>query len=218
MGNTNTKILVVMSISNKDYLNKLIAKAKKSWEGVDVERYMSDLRDDSFDKEVAENLSKEVASYITEQIKSNMDKVTIKCRDLMVGDWITNRNGFPMQITNVGEDYAYATWEGNEGDPWEFDDKDDQPQPIPLTNDILRNNDWRERPLVLSLDYSVLSYNFVKDEGDTHLEIKRDTLIIWFNYEKGLYADIIIPIKYVHQLQHALRLCELDELADNFKV
>ena len=53
----------------------------------------------------------------------------MKCRDLMVGDWITNRNGFPMQITNVGEDYAYATFEGNEGDPWEFDDKDDQPQP-----------------------------------------------------------------------------------------
>ena len=34
-----------MSISNEDYLDGLIAKAKKSWEGVDVERYMSDLRD-----------------------------------------------------------------------------------------------------------------------------------------------------------------------------
>ena len=147
-----------------------------------------------------------------------MKEITIKCRALTVGDWCCDKHGFPMQITNVGEDYAYATWEDNEGDPWEFDDKEDQPQPIPLTNDILRNNDWRERPLVLSLDYSVLSYNFVKDEGDTHLEIKRDTLIIWFNYEKGLYADIIIPIKYVHQLQHALLLCKLDELADNFKV
>ncbi len=64
-----------MSISNKDYLNKLIAKAKKSWEGVDVESYMSDLRDDSFDKEVSENLSKEVASYITEQAKYNRLKI-----------------------------------------------------------------------------------------------------------------------------------------------
>ena len=142
----------------------------------------------------------------------------MKCRETQFGDWCCNEHGFPMQITNVGEDYAYATWEGNEGDPWEFDDKDDQPQPIPLTNDILRNNDWGERPLVLSLDYSVLSYNFVKDEGDTHLEIKRDTLIIWFNYEKGLYADIIIPIKYVHQLQHALRLAGLTDMANNFKI
>ena len=140
------------------------------------------------------------------------------CKELQYGDWVSAGRGLPMQITNVGEDYAYATWEGNEGDPWEFDDKDDQPQPIPLTNDILRNNDWRERPLVLSLDYSVLSYNFVKDEGDTHLEIKRDTLIIWFNYEKGLYADIIIPIKYVHQLQQVLRLAGLTAMANNFKL
>ena len=70
-----------MSISNKDYLNKLIAKAKKSWEGVDVERYMSDLRDDSFDKEVAENLSKEVASYITEQMKSNMKTIEERAKE-----------------------------------------------------------------------------------------------------------------------------------------
>lgn len=27
-----------------------------------------------------------------------------------------------------------------------------------------------------------------------------------------------IEFKYVHQLQHALRLCGLDELADNFKI
>ena len=147
-----------------------------------------------------------------------METITIKCRDLMVGDWCCDRHGFPMQITNVGDDYAYATFEGNEGDPWELDDKDDQPEPITLTNDILRNNDWRERPLVLSLDYSVLSYNFVKDEGDTHLEIKRDTLIIWFNYEKGLYADIIIPIKYVHQLQQVLRLAGMTDMANNFKI
>ena len=39
---------------DEDYLNSLIAKAEKSWEGVDVDSFMSDLRDESFDKEVAE--------------------------------------------------------------------------------------------------------------------------------------------------------------------
>ena len=39
---------------NEDYLNALIAKAEKSWEGVDVDNYMKNLRDDSLDKEVAE--------------------------------------------------------------------------------------------------------------------------------------------------------------------
>lgn len=39
---------------DEDYLNGLIAKAKKSWEGIDVDSYMSELRDDLTDEEVAE--------------------------------------------------------------------------------------------------------------------------------------------------------------------
>ena len=31
---------------DEDYLNVLIAKAKKSWEGVDVDSFMSELRDE----------------------------------------------------------------------------------------------------------------------------------------------------------------------------
>ena len=49
-----------MTKYNEDYLNALIAKAKKSWEGVDVDSFISDLKDDLIDKEVAEKLSKEV--------------------------------------------------------------------------------------------------------------------------------------------------------------
>ena len=39
---------------DEDYLNGLIKKAKKSWKGVEVESFMSELRDDLSDKEVAE--------------------------------------------------------------------------------------------------------------------------------------------------------------------
>ena len=60
---------------DKTYLDGLIAKAKKSWEGVDVDDYMKNLRDDSFDKEVVENLSKEVASCIVEQVTDNMKTI-----------------------------------------------------------------------------------------------------------------------------------------------
>lgn len=140
-----------------------------------------------------------------------MNAAKIKCRDLMVGDWITNRDGFPMQITNVGENYAYATWEDNEGDPWEYDDKDEQPQPIPLTPEILEKN----------------GFGFVKSSD-------KDTVWNgWWIYEdlelgtcclNGDWPCFIniddsnIKCEYVHQLQHALRLCKLDELANNFKV
>lgn len=59
--------------NNEDYLNNLIAKAKKSWEGVDVEHYMNNLRDDSFDKEAAKEVAEEVSSCIINQIKNNYE-------------------------------------------------------------------------------------------------------------------------------------------------
>ena len=51
-----------MSINNEDYLDGLIVKVKKSWEGIDVDSFISDLRDDLINKEVVEKLSKEVTS------------------------------------------------------------------------------------------------------------------------------------------------------------
>ena len=48
---------------NEDYLNGLIAKAKKSWEGVDVDSFMSDLRDDFTDKDDAEKEQKAVEDF-----------------------------------------------------------------------------------------------------------------------------------------------------------
>ena len=47
-----------MSISNKDYLNKLTAKVEKSWGGVGVESFMSDLRDVEKEQKAIENLKK----------------------------------------------------------------------------------------------------------------------------------------------------------------
>lgn len=56
-----------MSISNKDYLNELIAKAKKSWEGVDVDSFMSDFRDIEKEQKVLENLKKAIEECYNKQ-------------------------------------------------------------------------------------------------------------------------------------------------------
>ena len=177
---------------NEDYLNGLIAKAKKSWEGVDVDSFMNNLR----------------------------DMETIKCKDLMYGDWCRDGHGYPMQITNVGDDYAYATFEGLEGDPWEFDDKDCKPSPIEITPELLKANGWEEHSYYSSF-HNLSNYFFMKDKNGNHLELKHGTLAIWNDHEPdndGVYSDILIPIKYVHQFQQVLRLAGMTELANNFKV
>ena len=58
---------------DENYLNGLIAKAKKSWAGVDVDCYMKNLRDDTFDKEAAKEVTEEVSSCIINQIKNNYE-------------------------------------------------------------------------------------------------------------------------------------------------
>ena len=141
----------------------------------------------------------------------------MKCKELQIGDWIQDKNGNPMQIIGVGDDYAYPTFEDNEGDPWEFNDKDDQPCAIEITDDILKQNKWEVQ------GYALLpsEHYFVKDDGGNHLLWSHGTLSIWLacgEANDGVFSDVVLPCKYVHQLQQALRLAGLSEIADNFKV
>ena len=137
-----------------------------------------------------------------------MEAVKIKCRDLMVGDWITDNHGFQWQIAAVGDDYAYATFEGNEADPWEFDDKDDQPQPIPLSAEILEKNGF--------IKVNSQRYDYGSPDTDCYVKVNPKKNMIHVNgrnANSNLYSH-----SFIHELQRALRLCGLNELADNFKV
>lgn len=131
-----------------------------------------------------------------------METVKIKCRDFMVGDWIVNQNGSPMQIVAVDEDNAYAC-KGNEEGPWIFGDYEGyEPEPIPLTPEILEKNGWKHsnRLMIIRID---------------------DNNFYWSEELGGiLYKNQynMCDCKYVHNLQHALRLCGLNKLADDFKV
>ena len=186
---------------NEDYLNGLIAKAKKSWEGVDVDSFMSELRDNLSDKEVAEKLSKEVTSHIIEQIKSNMNTVTVKCRDLMVGDFVCLKDDtkyeLPLKVDGVLIDDISLEGEGFLGG------FDGLIRPIPITPEILEKNGWKHREIFMDIKVT-------------------DTIIFsWTDmYGESLFQNgyHMCDCKYVHTLQHAFHLYGFNELADNFKI
>lgn len=129
-----------------------------------------------------------------------MGGIVMKCRELMVKDWVANQYGTPIQIYSTGDNGAYA----NTGDTlWVFEDNEYKPQPIPLTPEILEKNGWEET-----------EYWHEYEDGNTIIQYSLSN--IW-----GIINGIEIEhfkCEYVHQLQHLLRLCGLDELADNFKV
>ena len=149
-----------------------------------------------------------------------METVKIRCKDLMVGDWVVNRNGSPMQIVAVDEDNAYAC-EGNEERPWIFgNDEDYKPEPILLSGTVLIDNGWDAHSY--TLPHNLKIYYYVKDESGYYLVWNRGILSIWLDWEEGkddgAYANIAMPIKYAHQLQQVLRLAGLTDMANNFKI
>lgn len=119
----------------------------------------------------------------------------MKSSDVMIGDWVINDQE-PTKVNyltkdNIGVENAYFV---------EFSDV----EPIPLTEEILKDNGFVFDGLIRSYKKFKISKSFFSF-----------ALFKKYIIEIG---EIAYTIKYVHELQHALRLCGLNEMADNFKI
>ena len=132
----------------------------------------------------------------------------MKARDFMIGDWLQDNNGFPMYVTAVGKDYVYADFKGNKGDVWEYQDRDFRDgtaQPVELRQEMLIAN------------------GFTREHNNYNLTIQETTYLriedMWRLFALNACGEIRrFRVRYVHELQHILRLMDLSELADNFKL
>lgn len=133
----------------------------------------------------------------------------MKLKDYMVGDWILSEHQFPMQVASVGKDYLYADFEGNEGDVFEFGEKN-LPKPIPLTKEIMFANGFESYGCKGALSHI--------DDKQLHVYYDIDHFdgTDWIVKEWSVVG--IAGIKYVHEYQHYLRLVGKADFADNFKI
>ena len=125
----------------------------------------------------------------------------MKCKELMINDWVSDKYGYLMQITVIGD--GYVSFEDDEGNLCQLDDKCNQPEPIPLTYEILKKNGWKDAEFWCEYQ-----------EGNNSIQDCLPDM-------RGRINEIEIEhfkCECVHQYQHLLRLCGLDELADNFKI
>ena len=138
----------------------------------------------------------------------------MKATDLMIGDWVLI-NDAPHKIQAIdsidaeiqADDELYYVGEDR------FNSRD-KIEGIPITENFFLENDW-ENICKMFVQY------FVKNVGKFHLQIINNKLYIWFDYSPDDWtedANVKAPIKYIHDIQHILRLYGLNELADNFKV
>lgn len=127
--------------------------------------------------------------------------------NIQQGDWlIPNGCEEPHQVRAISyqEDLAgkwtIITFEGN-NDFWQVWYYPQSCKPVPITKEILENNGWRPVDGVCASICRHDGYNL------SILHWAKPGINLTIN--KGGYGHnfVCMPIEYVHELQHALRLC-----------
>ncbi len=127
----------------------------------------------------------------------------MKAEDLMIGDWVSFRSAFLDRVDGIaiGGHSVHL-----EHDRW-------QPvsdlKPIPITPEILKKNgfsldefgEWYEREVL------------VKERNHwVNVAFRNDGVAVYdLDILTGGKSSICVHKNYVHELQHALRLCGIDK-------
>ena len=129
----------------------------------------------------------------------------MKAIDLMIGDWVrVKRTQKIVKVKEIKQDCIYT-----EDNGYEYSEI----EPIPLTSEILEKNGFIVNKHVYPYPY----YEYINEE---------DKLKVGFAFPQGnrtsykdpwVYIDSErvfvehLPCIFVHQLQHALRLCGISK-------
>ena len=145
----------------------------------------------------------------------------MKATDLMIGDWVKIKGHLDYdKVQEIAKDenmqwYISFACSATLFRAYEF-------EPIPLTPEILEKNGW-------NLDTVLQCYTstplWLYGEGIINLLLQfpakqsAGSLEIFDNQKiRSLFDFTWKDRLYIHELQHTLRLCGLDKLADDFKV
>lgn len=136
----------------------------------------------------------------------------INYKELMIGNWVyeSERSKFPMKVVNVGEDYCYLDFDGNQGDVFECKDKDIMP--IEVTEELLLNNGFVEFKLEYYDDnyFIELKGNFIEIRHGKTNSTDRD----WYCHIVNAAHSTIggFDFQYLHELQNGIRLITKSDL------
>ena len=152
----------------------------------------------------------------------------MKATELMTGDWVCLKDDtkceFPLKVDGVLTDDISLEGEGFLGGV------DGLIRPIPITPEILEKNGWHFDLTPYEKDLNECCGMSIDKHwcyADTNIDISLFFPITGVemgrldvnNHHLKRYLEFVLrDTLYVHEMQNALRLCGLNELADNFKV
>ena len=136
----------------------------------------------------------------------------MKKEELMLGDWVFNtHNRKPEQVQEIGSGLVML----DNNDLYEYDEI----EPIPLTAEILEANGFRAHTEANYIMYvwavegrrneTIIAISiYKKPVNGVRILTKIQTDC---RYDCGINEIHCCEIEYVHELQHALRLCGIDK-------
>lgn len=141
----------------------------------------------------------------------------MEINDLMIGDWVNTNKGIGT-VTMVSNNMAICVLLVSDSTEKCF--TNDEIKTIPLTTEILERNQfvkgiqkfWRTNK---TEDHTLMFDVDIDYKG--HTETFTNEIIVSRNPDNNLFdigftnGSMIFNIEYVHQLQHALRLCGINK-------
>lgn len=141
----------------------------------------------------------------------------MKANELMIGDWVCVTKNFTQKyhriraLSNDKEDVLKGTYINNYGVECNSIFSRNDIEPIPLTPEILEKNGFKK---CARNEWSVFKY---EDDDYTKKALYQ---VLWSSDE--LYLEIAsytsrtgefnrLGVEFVHELQHALRLCGIEK-------
>ena len=139
----------------------------------------------------------------------------MKANELMIGDWARLRYKHWVTNEEVVKDFKVSqvrkAWDGDELDAWCSESgnmgKVSRLEPIPLTPEILEKNGFDVS------DPEVAQYHFKEDGQRMHFSLRRmyDSKTGEADGYSFFAFNVLSLVVYVHDLQHALRLCGIEK-------
>ena len=159
-----------------------------------------------------------------------MNMTYMKATDLMIGDWVLINNT-PHKIQAI--DSIDAEIQSDDELYYVGEDRhhsEDKIEGIPITPEILEKNGWHFDLIPYEKDLNECCGMSIDKHwcyADTNIDISLYFPIMGVemgrldvnNHHLKRYLEFLLrDTLYVHEMQNNLRLCGLNEIADNFKV
>lgn len=128
----------------------------------------------------------------------------MKPNELMIDDWVE----YGQYITTVRHLSDKIVLSGCVG-------RLDEVRPVPITPEILEANGFIKSGYMCRCCHNLADFD---NHAQLDYNLKFSTFEIKRMKNRAWSAKIYIDAHYVHELQHALRLADLNDMADNFKI